>query len=171
MRELFTFLAPMELTTGCAGKRNCILLDIRPGEFHLELSEPGQLAGVARDAIPCSGAQYRETRSDVNMSIDLDDKSLDQLRKLRRDVDNAIKTYQERERKKALHAVEAKAAEMGFSLNDLVGSGSSRTRKVHPPKYRDPSEPTNTWSGRGRQPGWVKDLLASGKSLDDYLIR
>jgi len=105
------------------------------------------------------------------MSIDLEDKSLDELRKLRRDVDNAIKTYQDRERKKALQAVEAKAAEMGFSLNDLVGNASSRSRKVHPPKYRDPANPANTWSGRGRQPGWVKDLLSSGKSLDDYQIR
>ncbi|MWB78963.1 H-NS histone family protein [Pseudooceanicola sp. 216_PA32_1] len=104
------------------------------------------------------------------MSIDLESKSLDELRKLRKDVDVAIKTYQDRERKKALAAVEQKALEMGFSLSELTGQ-SSKSRKVNPPKYRDPADPTQTWSGRGRQPGWVKQLLDEGKSLDDYLIK
>jgi DNA-binding protein H-NS len=27
-----------------------------------------------------------------------------------------------------------------------------------------------TWSGRGRQPGWIKEALAKGKGLDDFLI-
>ncbi len=31
--------------------------------------------------------------------------------------------------------------------------------------YRD--EHGNTWSGRGRRPGWLKDALESGKTLDD----
>lgn len=31
--------------------------------------------------------------------------------------------------------------------------------------YRD--EAGNTWSGRGRRPGWINAALAAGKSLDD----
>ncbi|AXK40769.1 H-NS histone family protein [Crenobacter cavernae] len=34
-------------------------------------------------------------------------------------------------------------------------------------KYADRAG--NTWSGRGRQPKWVKDALASGRSLNDLL--
>jgi len=39
------------------------------------------------------------------------------------------------------------------------------------PKYRNPKEPSETWSGRGRQPRWVQLQLSSGKQLEDLLIR
>jgi DNA-binding protein H-NS len=35
------------------------------------------------------------------------------------------------------------------------------------PKFRNPSLPSETWSGRGKQPRWVSELLAAGASLDD----
>lgn len=104
------------------------------------------------------------------MSADLDTMTLDQLKQLKKEVDNAIRTYQDRERKKALSALEEKAHEMGFSLSELTGA-SSKSRKVHPAKYRHPEDATKTWSGRGRQPVWIKDILSSGGNLDDYLIR
>ena len=104
------------------------------------------------------------------MTIALEKMSLDDLKTLRKDVDTAIRTYQDREKKKALAALEAKAQELGFSLNELTGPGG-KARKVHPAKFRHSDDPSKTWSGRGRQPGWVKDILASGGNLDDYLIR
>jgi DNA-binding protein H-NS len=36
-----------------------------------------------------------------------------------------------------------------------------------PAKYADGNG--NTWSGGGRKPKWVKEALASGKSIDDLL--
>jgi DNA-binding protein H-NS len=39
------------------------------------------------------------------------------------------------------------------------------------PKYRNPAIPSETWSGRGRQPHWVIALLASGVALDDCRIQ
>ena len=41
--------------------------------------------------------------------------------------------------------------------------------KVHP-KYRNPERPHQTWSGRGHQPRWVRELLAAGKTIDDLRI-
>jgi DNA-binding protein H-NS len=38
------------------------------------------------------------------------------------------------------------------------------------PKYANPANPDQTWTGRGRQPGWVKEALGKGKSLDDLAI-
>ncbi|HTQ07400.1 MAG TPA: H-NS histone family protein [Polyangiaceae bacterium] len=40
-------------------------------------------------------------------------------------------------------------------------------RKQVVPKYRNPRNPAQTWSGRGAQPLWVKDALAAGKTLSD----
>jgi len=39
------------------------------------------------------------------------------------------------------------------------------------PKYRNPGDATQTWSGRGKQPRWFAEALAGGKSADDLLIR
>ena len=35
------------------------------------------------------------------------------------------------------------------------------------PRYRNPDDPSQTWNGRGRQPKWVAEALAGGKTLDD----
>ncbi|MBF0154519.1 MAG: H-NS histone family protein [Magnetococcales bacterium] len=40
-----------------------------------------------------------------------------------------------------------------------------------PAKYRNPIEPKQTWSGRGRKPGWVVAHLAAGGQLEELEIR
>jgi DNA-binding protein H-NS len=39
------------------------------------------------------------------------------------------------------------------------------------PKFRNPNDPSETWSGRGKPPRWVADLLATGTSLDEIRIQ
>jgi DNA-binding protein H-NS len=54
-----------------------------------------------------------------------------------------------------------------------VPANKDRPRRAYPkvqPKYRNPENPRQQWSGRGRQPLWVTRLLAAGKTLDDLLI-
>jgi DNA-binding protein H-NS len=46
-------------------------------------------------------------------------------------------------------------------------------RRLYPrvaPKFQNPVDPSLTWSGRGRQPRWVTDLLASGKAIEELRI-
>ena len=38
------------------------------------------------------------------------------------------------------------------------------------PKYQNPINPTEKWSGRGKQPHWVKAQLKAGKKLEGFLI-
>jgi DNA-binding protein H-NS len=38
------------------------------------------------------------------------------------------------------------------------------------PKYRNTSPPYETWSGRGKQPRWLKKLLDSGSNIADFKI-
>ena len=64
-------------------------------------------------------------------------------------------------------------------LNELrwkFGKASNETPerrpypKVHP-KFRNPKPPHQTWSGRGLQPRWVRELLAVGSiTIDDLRI-
>ena len=56
-----------------------------------------------------------------------------------------------------------------------VGGVVSRDRFRRPyppvlPKYKNPNNPTEIWSGRGRQPLWVREQLEAGKKLDQFLI-
>jgi DNA-binding protein H-NS len=48
-----------------------------------------------------------------------------------------------------------------------------KARRPYPkvsPKYRNPDRPSETWSGRGKQPYWVGVQLRTGKKLDELLI-
>lgn len=101
-------------------------------------------------------------------NLDIDSMSLDELKALQKQVARAIDGYKERQRQKALAELDAKAQEMGFSLNELMGA--KKARKGGIPKYRHPADPSVTWTGKGRRPDWIKDALAKGKSLDDLLI-
>jgi DNA-binding protein H-NS len=65
-----------------------------------------------------------------------------------------------------------KAAELGLSLKALMSTPQpaperkprrSKGEKVAP-KYRNP-DTGDTWTGRGREPGWIK-----GKNRDDFAL-
>jgi len=36
------------------------------------------------------------------------------------------------------------------------------------PRYRNPANPAETWSGHGRPPAWVRRALAAGATLDVF---
>ncbi len=102
------------------------------------------------------------------MAIDLQNMNLNELRELRKDVDAAIATFEKRKKKEALIAAQKAAQEHGFSLDEIMGGKTGGPKSA--PKYANPADPSKTWTGRGRQPQWIKDLLGSGKSLDDVAI-
>ncbi len=120
--------------------------------------------------------------------IDLDSLSRADLAKLRADVDRAIAGAATRERRAAREAAEAAAREHGFSLAELTGgaspgraagakragrSGTSDSSSPAPSeaKYRNPENPEQTWSGRGRRPQWVHEATANGRALEELAIQ
>jgi DNA-binding protein H-NS len=38
------------------------------------------------------------------------------------------------------------------------------------PRFRNPELHDQTWSGRGKQPNWIRRVLADGKTMDDCRI-
>lgn len=102
-------------------------------------------------------------------TLDLNAMDIKDLEKLQKDVAKAIDSYYDRKRKEAIVAVNSVAQEMGFNLSELL-DGAKGKKAPQPPKYQHPENPDKTWSGRGRQPQWLKDQLADGKDLEDFLI-
>ena len=39
------------------------------------------------------------------------------------------------------------------------------------PKYRNPANPKETWTGRGRQPRWMAAQVKAGKKPEEFLIK
>ena len=102
--------------------------------------------------------------------MDLSELSLADLKKLQKDVARAIENFAERERKAALADLEALARERGFTLAQLIEDMGTKTRKPVAPKYANPQDPSETWTGRGRKPRWVTAALDAGKTMDDLAI-
>ncbi len=71
--------------------------------------------------------------------------------------------------------LDAKKHELGRRLAQLNGriKHKQEARRPYPkvhPKYQNPERPSETWSGRGKQPRWVGAQLRTGKKIDDLLI-
>ncbi|WP_456639581.1 H-NS histone family protein [Bradyrhizobium sp. USDA 10063] len=52
----------------------------------------------------------------------------------------------------------------------LLHAADKRPYPPVSPKYRNPKNPTETWSGRGNQPRWLGALIQAGRRLDEFLI-
>jgi len=104
--------------------------------------------------------------------MDVNSMDLKQLKELKKDVEKAIGTFEVRRIADARRELEAKAAELGVSLSEILGSKPAKgTKAVVAPKYRNPKNPAETWSGRGRKPRWLTVALTSvGAKLEDFLI-
>lgn len=102
--------------------------------------------------------------------IDLQALSLDQLKKLERQLSVAISEFDGRRKAEAAAQVEELAKSLGFTLRELADLAPIRKRSEAVPKYCHPENPAITWSGRGRKPAWIIEALHAGKSLNDLAI-
>lgn len=51
-----------------------------------------------------------------------------------------------------------------------AGRGSAMRGVKVKPKYRNPADRTETWTGRGLRPRWLVAAMKGGKKLDDFAI-
>jgi DNA-binding protein H-NS len=104
--------------------------------------------------------------------MDLYEMSLEELKQLRKDVEKAIETYEARQMAEARAKLEVMAAEMGVKLEDVMGmTGKGKGKSQGVPKYCHPKDPTKTWTGKGRKPGWfIQAVEEEGMNPDDLKI-
>ncbi len=112
--------------------------------------------------------------------FDLKSLSTQELKSLQKKVDREMAGRDKRQRKDALSAVKEKAKQLGYSLDDLVGSRGAvkptgtnpkpKSRAPAAPKYRSKDDPALTWSGRGRPPRWIKQAQDKGVDIETMRI-
>ncbi|MCB1337655.1 MAG: H-NS histone family protein [Maritimibacter sp.] len=121
------------------------------------------------------------------MKAELRQMSRKQLEKLRADVDAAIAKLDSQDKKAALKAAQEAAKKHGFSLAELTGEKPAAKPAAKPasqprakknsdgrakvaPKYKNPNNADETWSGRGRAPKWMTAHIAAGGNREDCAI-
>lgn len=107
-------------------------------------------------------------------NIDLSGYNLGELKGLQHDIEKEIKNRQHQDLQKAREQILAIAQEAGVSVEELLAasgkkSKSNKGQKVQA-RYQNPGDNSQTWTGRGRQPKWIAEGLASGKSMDVFRI-
>jgi DNA-binding protein H-NS len=83
--------------------------------------------------------------------------SISQLRDLSKLIDVVVAEKQKSEKADIKAKVAALVSKAGLSITDLFDGRSAKRGKRSPAaiKYRDPKNPENTWTGRGRKPLWM----------------
>ena len=118
---------------------------------------------------------YRDIREPVNQAEDLeaspelDEMTVDELKKHEEEVQRKIKEKQDEQKQAVINQIVEVVQTYEISIEDLVNAlgGMKIKRKgvKAEQKYRDPVTGA-TWSGRGKEPVWIRD-----KNREDFLIK
>ena len=100
----------------------------------------------------------------------LEKMSYAELSQLRSQIDRLMVEKQSSERSALRQKMADLARDHGLSLDEVLGKGR-KGKGSAAPKYRDPKNPENTWTGRGRMPLWMVAATKANKAKkDDFLI-
>lgn len=120
------------------------------------------------------------------MSIDLNTLSAKELESL---ISQARKRKTVLNKRKPIAAVRSKVTRLikaeGYTVAELFGAAAAPARAAKAPKaarsarkggkvapkYRNPANTAETWTGRGKQPRWMAALTAQGRKVEDFLIK
>jgi DNA-binding protein H-NS len=117
------------------------------------------------------------------MSIDLNGLSAKELDTLISQAKRRMTTLKKRKPVATVRSkLTALAKAEGYTVAELFGGkpAAAKPRKVAKkgrklgkvaPKYRNPANSKETWTGRGKQPRWMAALTKKGKKVEDFLIK
>ena len=106
----------------------------------------------------------------------LDKMSVKDLNDLDGKIKKAMAHAREREMAAVKQKLDAIIQNAGMDIREIAelygfgrGRGARKGTKVAP-KYRNPDNKTETWSGRGLKPRWLTAKLNKGGKLPDFAI-
>jgi DNA-binding protein H-NS len=121
---------------------------------------------------------------------DISELTVSELEELVKQCNSQIESRKKSKRKELARTFRQLARTEGLEVSEIVEeSAASAARKRRPtkaaskktgrkktrgkvaPKYRNPGNSAETWTGRGRKPLWVVAALESGKQLQDLAIK
>jgi DNA-binding protein H-NS len=106
------------------------------------------------------------------MSNDFSHLSLEELAELAAKAQRALEDKRRESRKAVIAKIKELADSIGVTVSITDGEkrvGARRGSKVAP-KYRNPHNHEQTWSGRGVKPRWLAELVNQGRHMDEFKI-
>jgi DNA-binding protein H-NS len=101
-------------------------------------------------------------------SKSLDNMSYAELSQMQARIERVKIEKQNVERNELRQQILTMVKQHGFEMSDLFGRGRKGSVAI---KYRDPQNPGNTWTGRGRMPRWLVAAIKGGKAKkEDFLV-
>ena len=101
------------------------------------------------------------------VDIDLKAMTHEELEELREAIEAEKIRRQEEERERILTEARDAAARYGMSVDQFLKPNEKKRRAAAAPKYRNPANPKQVWSGRGKQPVWLQKALVDGAKLGE----
>ena len=114
--------------------------------------------------------------------IDLRRLNDDQLSDCLGKIQTEMASREKRKRQELRAELERRVVAEGYKMGDIfpelgTAAPAGRRRRKMPAKYRNPQNPEETWTGIGRSPKWVQEILsergidmAAFKSIPMYQI-
>jgi DNA-binding protein H-NS len=88
------------------------------------------------------------------------------------ELQNELTIRIQHEKETFLNEIRKKADSFGVSVEDLITEAGKPQRRKNKakPKYKNPDNELETWTGKGRKPSWIVHHLESGKQLANMII-
>lgn len=103
--------------------------------------------------------------------MDISRLSYKELVGLRAEIDAGLEAKRKEEEAAARQAIADQAKKLGFSIADLFGRKMHNGRRGSVEvKFRNPAEPSQTWTGRGRTPNWMAKAIKRGADKDQFRV-
>lgn len=108
------------------------------------------------------------------MKPDISSLSVEELKRLAEEAEVLIASKKDEAIESAYDEVIQIAENVGLTIEQLLEVGAQRRkkslRKAVEPRYKNRSNPEETWTGRGKKPRWLVAELDKGAKLEDFLI-
>ncbi len=103
--------------------------------------------------------------------VNLEKLSVKELQEILEKAEKQIESRKKTELKTVRRQVKKMIKDSGYTPSDIFpGLKTGRPKTKVPPKYRNPKDPEQTWTGRGRKPKWVEEFAKKG-DLESLLIK
>ncbi len=112
----------------------------------------------------------------TDFQIDVRSLTPQQRKELSAQIAEAEAEYEKQNKEKTRRDMLALARERGFtSIEEVLGHGAGsqgRTgrRAAAAIKYRNTADPSQTWTGRGKHPNWLRAAIAAGADVESFRV-
>jgi DNA-binding protein H-NS len=116
----------------------------------------------------------RKTKPD-SKKVNLDTMSAEEMWELHGEISRALSVRLTSEKRKLeerlglLHRDREAPLNFSHGMKELPPVPRRKYPRVYP-KYQNPEEPSETWSGRGKTPRWFMEALRKGHKPEDFAI-